>query len=1001
MAAGAAAQSDDAGVVGLEVDAGAEDPDPDDGGTPSAGGASGIGGSGGAGGAGGAVVLVRGRQQTVDDLKLPEQGCHVAVGGGHSEPAHAGWILAAFWLCRRGRHRQRRTRRAAAVLAGAGLVWASGAAVHVHAQPAPEPVDAGFSPADVARAAPAEPAPSEPGTTSAPSSDAPATGNAPAQPAAASDVAPEPESAPPAAVVPADDDSTLGTVIVTGVRGGPPRTVAESPAPIDVVSSDDLKRTGRAELSEAIAKVLPSLNFSSNQAGITSIVRPVTNRGLGPAYTLVLVNGKRRHNGAQVSNATGDTSGVNAVDLDMIPVSSVDYIEVLKDSAAAQYGSDAVAGVINVVLKKDSEGGRIGLTGGRLYGGNGNLNYGRAEADVGLPLGKRGTLHIGGDARFRGGSYWNSPATDPPYWPDENPKNATWNGDAAHNGDPRIGAVNGFYNLDLELGSFTVYSFGTIGGRWTEAGNNLRRPDGLANFSDIYPDGYFPLSNTAELDLQVVAGVKGQIAGAKVDLSTSYGRSNVLQYSNLALNPSLGPSSPRSFDDLATYRFEQWVQNLDITRGFEIGLPEPFQVSVGAELRVDAFSTFAGDELGYTNGEYRFEAGDQENDPNVGKLASPGAQGAVVLRPSDEVRLSRNVLAGYVDLGIYPFKAWYNGLAARVEHYDDSSGTTVGGKYNTRLDIVKQLALRGTVGTGFRAPSLTQIGYSQTDNRTATNPLTGASGPSLSVLPRTDSPLARALGAKPLVPERSVNFALGAVVQPLEHFNVTVDAYQVSIDRRIGRTDQLLGPAIAPILIDNDYTGSEFVRYFANQTDTRTRGIDIVADWSGPIGELGNLSLSLAFNYNRTQITRIAPTPPELLNLERGPDSNLEFLGRITAGELSVNLPTNKLIAGARWRKGPVRVNLALTRYGSYNFVRSQMVAQDVRYGAKALFDAELTVSVLPSLDLTIGANNLLDVRPDRNGPIDAATGSAALVYGPSPFAPSGGFYYGKVVYNL
>jgi iron complex outermembrane recepter protein len=820
-------------------------------------------------------------------------------------------------------------------------------------------------------------------------------------------------SAPPASAVEAnapppearDEEDHLQTVVVTGVRGGPPRTVAESPAPIDVVSADELKRTGRSELGEALAKVLPSFNFNTNQAGITSSVRPVFNRGLGPAYTLVLVNGKRRHAGAQLTNGGGDTSGVNPVDLDMIPVSSVEYVEVLKDSAAAQYGSDAVAGVINVVLKKDPEGGRLAVQGGRLYDVQGDPNAGRIEVDHGYRVGKRGTLHLGGDIRYRGQSWWNFPGTQPPYAPKDNPKNATWDGDGAHNGDPQIKGANIFYNFDLPLEDgpkpWTVYSFGTYGRRLTVAGNNLRRPDGQANFSTIYPDGYFPLSNTKENDLQVVAGGKGQILGTSVDLSTSYGRSNVIQYSDKTLNPSLGPTSPRYFNELATYRFEQFVTNLDLSRGFDVGLSLPFQVSAGLEHRTDRFTTFAGDPKGYENGGYRFQPGDQEGDPNVGKLASPGAQGAVVLKPEDTAKLRRNVIAAYVDLGLYPVKQWYNGLAARVEHYDDSAGTTLGGKYNSRVDATRWLAFRGTVGSGFRAPSLSQTGYAQTDNRTGINPITGAIGPSSTVLPRTDSDLARALGARPLKPERSLNFALGTVLTPFAGLNITLDAYQISVKDRIGRTQSLTGPALTSILIDNGYTGGEFVRYFANQANTRTRGVDLVADWGGRHPLLGSLNLSLAFNYNKTEITKIADTPDELLALPSDPNTSLVFFGRITAGELSVNLPTNKSILSARWRKGPVRVHVVATRYGSYNFVRSQQVAQDIHYDARTLFDAEVTLTLLRDFDLSIGAVNVFDTRPEKAGPVDPTTGSSSFVYGPSPFAPSGGFYYGRLVYNL
>ena len=380
-------------------------------------------------------------------------------------------------------------------------------------------------------------------------------------------------------------------------------------------------------------------------------------------------------------------------------------------------------------------------------------------------------------------------------------------------------------------------------------------------------------------------------------------------------------------------------------QGFDVGLARDLQVSGGLEYRIDRFSTFAGDPRGSQNGGYIFAPGDQEGDPNVGKPASVGAQAGNVLRPSDAVKLTRSVFAGYLDLGVNPTKNWYNGLAGRAEHYTDSSGNTFGGKYNTRVDVLAQLAFRGTVGTGFRAPSLTQIGYAQTDSRTNTNAATGEVGPSLSVLAANGSPLARQLGAQDLKPEKSVNFGIGTVIRPVERLNITIDAYEVDISDRIGRTTFLLGPAIAPILTANGLTGTEFVSYFANQADTRTRGIDIVGEWSPRFGKYGSLNLSAAFNYNKTVIRKVASNPAALDALTPDPMSNLVFFGRAARGDMTVNQPTNKLILTAKWHIGPVRLSVVNTRYGSYTFVRTQNPAQDVKYGAKLLTDVEATVS--------------------------------------------------------
>jgi len=798
-----------------------------------------------------------------------------------------------------------------------------------------------------------------------------------------------------------DDDSTLSTVIVTGVRGGPPRTVSTSPAPIDVVSGEALVKTGRAELGEAIAKLLPSINFGTSSAGIGSIVRPVINRGLGPAYTLVLINGKRRHSGTQITGAAGDTSGVNPVDMDMIPTSAIDYIEILKDSAAAQYGSDAVAGVINVVLKKEPTGGHVGLLAGRLYQGNGDLNADKAEADVGFHLGPKGFLHVTADARNRGMSWSDFPATGPNWAPATNLKNAYWNGDGSHHGDPAIEAGNLSYNLETPFHDVTFYSFSTVGYRWTEEGNIYRKPNGLASFSMVFPSGYFPLNNTREYDLQVVAGGKGDVSGVKIDLSSSYGLNHLIQYSDSTINPSLGPTSPQSFNYLAGYQFEQWTQNLDLTHSFDVGLPQPLQLSGGLELRTERFKTYAGDPLGYENGGYVFQPGDQEGDPNVGKPAAVGAQAGIAIRPSDAVSLTRNVFSGYVDSAIYPTKAWYNDVAVRAEHYDDSGNNTIGGKLNSRIDVLQQLALRGTVGTGFRAPSLTQIGYAETDNRTNTNPLTGATGPSYSILAPTRSPLARALGAQELKPEESVNIGLGAVARPFDRLNITVDGYEVDISDRIGRTTALLGPAIAPALQANGYTGTEWVYYFANQASTRTRGVDIVVDWSRPLGPWGAVYVSAAFNYNVTEITKVNATPPALAALHGGPTSNLVFFGRSVAGDLTVNTPRDKLILTGRWHAGPVRLTLTETRYGAYDWVRSQLASQDTYYGAKWLTDVDFTYMTKDGVEFSIGANNVFSVYPDKNGPGDPTSGSWEYYYGPAPFSPFGGFYYGKVAYNF
>lgn len=831
-------------------------------------------------------------------------------------------------------------------------------------------------------------------------------------------------AAAPAVEAPAEDTGGA-TIIVTGVRGVPQRTVAESPAPIDVVGGEKLTQTGAAEFGEALTKLLPSLNFASTHAGVFSVVRPVSNRGLSPAYTLVLVNGKRRHNSAFMTNTPQDSSGVNAVDLDLIPNSAIGRIEVLKDSAAAQYGTDAIAGVVNVQLDK-REGFDASFQYGEQYIGRGDRESWKAQAGYGFRLGDGGFLRVSGDYRKRGGNWWNLLATDTNLYgrpasrsvatvvstsglteaqvnaniADATARNANWNRDGAHNGDPEVKAWNLAYNGELPISEdWTLYSFGTTGHRDVQIGNNLRRPNGNANFTALFPDGYFPLNNIDESDVQIVGGLRGDVSGWKIDLSSSFGRNRSRQYSKLSIRPALGPTSPTSWDNLANFRFTEWTHNLDLTREFEVGLARPLQVSFGAEYRLDRFQTFAGDELAWKPASYIIKKGDQQYDWNVGLAASPVVQAAIVLSPQDQADAQRRVYAGYVDLGIYPTDAWYVGVAVRAEHYSDGSGSPVGVKLNSRYEISPALALRGTVGTGFRAPSLTQSAYAQTDGRTALvlNPATGLTEatPTVAKLVTPDSQVGALLGAKHLRAEKSWNAGVGFVLTPAPSINISVDGYYIKIKDRIVRSGRLFGTGITSILNANGLTGIEQVEYFFNAVDTSTRGLDVVADWNTGLGSFGRLNLSAAFNYNKTKIDRLPTVPTQLF----GPTgtsllgTGSAFFGGDRIGELTVIQPETKLVLNGNWTKGILGLTATTTRYGKYT--QRTAAGDDRFFGAKWITDVSASVALTPWATVQVGATNVFNVRPETNGPGSPQTGQG--YYGPSPFNPNGGHYYGRV----
>jgi len=821
------------------------------------------------------------------------------------------------------------------------------------------------------------------------------------------------------------DSADAGTIIVTGVRGAP-RTVAESPAPIDVIGADKLQTTGSAEFGEALSKLLPSLNFGSTNAGVFSIGRPVTNRGLSPGYTLVLVDGKRRHNGAFLNNSPTDTSGVNPVDLDFIPTSAIDRIEVLKDSAAAQYGTDAIAGVINIQLAK-KEGLSGDFTYGTLYGANGSPDSWKGSIRYGTKIGDAGGfLTISGDIRKRGGAWWNLPATDTNLYglpagrtidqviatsgltraqveaniAAANARNAQWSRDGAHNGDPQIKAFNLSYNAELPVTDHvTFYSFGTYGERDAQIGNNFRRPNGTANFTALFPDGYYPLNNIAENDFQFVGGLRGTLIGWDYDVSSSFGRNYSHQFSKLSIRPSLGPTGPTQWSNLANFEFRQWTHNIDLHRSVDIGLAKPLEISIGGEYRLDRFRTFAGDPLAYQPATYSFKPGDQQYDWNVGRAASPVVQGAIVLSPADEADIGRKVYAGYVDLGLYPTDAWYVGAAVRAEHYSDGSGSPVGLKLNSRYEVTPTLAIRGTVGTGFRAPSLTQIGYAQTDGRTSLffNAATGQTElrPTVAKLVTADSTIGQLLGAKPLKAEKSWNAGLGFVFTPTTALSITLDGYYIRIKDRIERTGRLFGPGISAILAANGLADIEQAEYFINAADTETKGFDLVADYSRTLGDFGKIGATLAFNYSRTKVTDVVATPSQLFAANGASllGAGSVFFGGDKIGELEVLQPHTKLVSTLNWSKGNFGLSVTATRYGKYT--QRTAAGDDRHFGAKIITDASVSAKVTDFATLSVGATNLFDVRPETNGPGSPQTGQG--YYGPSPFNPAGGYYYGRI----
>jgi iron complex outermembrane receptor protein len=789
------------------------------------------------------------------------------------------------------------------------------------------------------------------------------------------------------------DEQTLNTVVVTGNRGGAPRTVADSPSPIDVISGEQLQATGKVGLKEVLSRLLPSFNLPAINGGGTSwSVRGVTMRGLSGDQVLVLVNGKRRHNTALINNLARVGTAAVPVNLDLIPVSAIDHIEVLRDGASAQYGSDAIAGVINIILKENDSGGSAETSFGRYGSGDGDTIH--QTFNYGLPLVNDGFLNLSLDSKEQEpfdrtgsatGSLYSSPGR-----PDSRDQTTDRHGWNPSYGLGREKVTNGSYNLEIPLqDDLKLYSFSTFSYMETTKVTGNYRPNEITSLAGDpntpYPDGIHAQRRNRTIDFQVAGGVKGEVGGWNYDASSTWGEDNSTLNANNTLNPSLGPTSPTSFN-LATQIFDQVTNNLDFNRSFDIGLKHALQTSFGFEHRFERYEIEAGDYASYTPGSYVLPSG-----PFAGTTPLPGLASYNGTSKADAGSMSRNNVASYFDLGLDLTDKWYVGVAGRYEHYTQDIGSTWSGKFSTRYEILPGLALRGTINNGFRAPSLAQTIY-------ASSTFTSAgvvNGQQLSVpvkvLP-VDSAEAKALGAEKLKPEKSLNYSFGLTFEPLDNYRLTTDFYQIGIRDRIVSTSLLGGPAISQVLAANGLPPSLYAQYYTNAVDTRTRGLDVVNEYHQQLGEWGQVRWSAAYNWNQTKIEKLQDNPSALAGL----GSQYQLFDRRLQKDLTVATPQSKLILASNWKLGDFDTNLAVTRFGSYIEGDNNPV-NDRKYSAKWITDLDVAYKLSKQLTVALGGNNLFNVYPDKKGIQDW---SGAYKYGQfSPFGLGGSYYYTRLAY--
>ncbi|WP_293386971.1 TonB-dependent receptor [Phenylobacterium sp. RIFCSPHIGHO2_01_FULL_69_31] len=787
--------------------------------------------------------------------------------------------------------------------------------------------------------------------------------------------------------------TALDELVVTGARGAP-RTVTDSPTPIDVLSAADLEKTGRAGAFQALQTLVPSFNLPARAGGGTSTVISTGGlRGLNPDQTLVLVNGKRRHKTSLINSVSSLYNGSVPADLDHIPVPAIGRIEVLRDGAAAQYGSDAIAGVINIILR-ETEGGFVSGSFGQNFDRSDGELW-QFQANYGSRIGEQGFLNLSLASKSQELSNRAIPvASTVQLYPRINgqpdPRELTADRLVTKNSGvlPQESisfGYNGRYDLE---GGVQLYSFGTFSRRLSDLPFTFRSPNNVNTLPQIYPEGFRPNLVIRERDFEVALGARGELSGWSWDISSTYGYNRARENTSNTLNASLGPTSPTVFY-VGQLKSTEWVNSLDVTRPFDLEGAGQLQVSFGAQHRRETYSVGAGEPLSYAAGTYVIPAGQ----PFAGQRPQTGAQATPGFQPSDASKSHRNNFAGYVELGWEASDRLFLGAAARYEDYSDSAGDTLVGKLNARFELTDWLAVRGAVSTGFRAPGLAQQNYAASSSqfRLVNGVLDLLQIKTLPV----GSPEAIALGAEPLKPEESTNYSVGLTLEPMSNLAITVDAYRIEVDKRIAITSTLTGAAVSNILIANGLPGSLSAQYYTNAIDTRTDGIDVVATYRADLGEWGSLRATAGYNWNDTDITGIIPNPPELSAL--GPAFVL--FDRLSQGYLTRAFPKDKIALSATWTWNDLTLNGRATRFGKY-FIQQNAVANDRAYGAEWIVDLEVAYKLPHRVTVAVGANNLFNNYPDANGIFNANTG-AGQYPGTSPIGFTGGSYYGRIQWEF
>jgi iron complex outermembrane recepter protein len=809
------------------------------------------------------------------------------------------------------------------------------------------------------------------------------------------------------------NSQTLEEVQIVGSRNSK-RTVVNSAVPIDIINVKEVTtQSGKVEINELLQYVAPSFN-ANKQSGSDGAdhVDPASLRGMGPDQTLVLINGKRRHQSSLVNLFGTRGRGNTGTDLNAIPASSIKRIEILRDGAAAQYGSDAIAGVINIVLNDNVNELNGSITLGAYnphadgdypdgtanthnynldLSGNGN-SFAKKDrqldgktikigANYGVKLGKKGgfvnftteilnkekTLRPGFD--FRKGF-----------------------------GEASIKSVNFIANMSLPVSDkIDFYLFGGRNYRDTDA-FAFTRNDGERVVEDIYPGGYTPRITSVIIDNSIVAGLKTTTnSGLKIDLSNAFGN-NIFDYTvKGTINASLEGLSPTKFY-AGGHSLLQNTTNLDFSKNFKTVL-EGMNLAFGAEYRLEKFEIFTGETGSYstydTNGNPivnpttqfaptipnpDYDPTDSESSPTIPRPG--GSQGFPGYSPKNEVNKCRGNVSLYADSEFDITKEFMVSAAVRFENYSDF-GSTFNGKLASRYKLTDNVNIRGSVSTGFRAPSLAQIYY----NTNFTN--FSAAGASEVLLSANDSPVTQAFGIGKLKEEKAINASLGLTAKTGD-FTATVDGYMINVKDRIVLTGTFKASQLG--------LGVAKAQFFTNGVDTETKGLDVVLAWKKSI-DATKLGITLVGNINDMKIAKV----------KNGTLDEQTFFGERDKAFLLASAPSNKFGLNLNYGRKWLDAGLAFTRFGEVKLLDYQVTDADIAdygnsfenqvkaatdtYTAKIVTDLTFGFKLSDEAKFTIGGNNLFNIYPDKQDDWVEAGG----FYDAVQMGFSGAYYYARL----